>query len=178
MTKRSLPVLLSLLALPCVAAASQCPTVLAHKVDDIIGQKEDLCQYAGKVVMVVNTASYCGYTPQYKGLQALNERYKSRGLVILGFPSNDFGKQEPGSNQEIAEFCDRTYAVKFPMFAKTSVAPGASPLYDDLAKSTGERPKWNFHKYLISRDGKVASFGTKVDPESAEFVAKVEELLK
>lgn len=174
-----IPSLICLLALPAIASASQCPTVLAHKVDDIIGQKEDLCQYAGKVVVVVNTASYCGYTPQYKGLQALNERYKSRGLVILGFPSNDFGKQEPGSNQEIADFCDRTYAVKFPMFAKTSVAPGASALYDNLAKLTGERPKWNFHKYVISRDGaRVTSFGTKIDPEAPEFIAKVEELLK
>jgi glutathione peroxidase len=159
--------------------AMESKSLLDHKVDNIVGEKEDLKQYAGKVVLVVNTASYCGYTPQYKGLQALNEKYKSRGLVILGFPSNDFGAQEPGSNKEIADFCDRTYAVKFPMFAKTSVQPGASALYDDLAKATGERPKWNFHKYLISRDGaKAVSFGTKVDPESKEFVSKVEELLK
>ena len=163
-----------------VASAATCPALLAHKVDDILGQKEDLCQYAGKVVVVVNTASFCGYTPQYKGLQALNERYKSRGLVILGFPSNDFGNQEPKGNAEIADFCDRTYAVRFPMFAKTSVRQaGGSPLYDALAKATGERPKWNFHKYVISRDGtQVASFISKVDPESPEFLAKVEEFLK
>ena len=137
-----------------------------------------MSEHAGKVVMVVNTASYCGYTPQYKGLQALHERYKRRGLVILGFPSNDFGKQEPGSNAEIAEFCDRTYAVKFEMYGKTSVAPGASPLFDGLAKATGERPQWNFHKYLVGRDGrKVASFKSDVEPESPQFVAKVEELL-
>ena len=98
--------------------------------------------------------------------------------MILGFPSNDFGQQEPGSNQEIADFCDRTYAVKFNMFGKTSVAPGASPIFDDLAKATGERPKWNFHKYLIARDGRsVTSFKSAVDPESPEFVAKVEQLL-
>ena len=161
------------------ASASPCGALLSHKVDDIAGGKEDLCRYAGKVVLVVNTASYCGYTPQYKGLQALNEKYKSRGLVILGFPSNDFGQQEPGSNKEIAEFCDRTYAVKFPMFAKTSVKDaGGSPVFDGLAKASGERPKWNFHKYVIARDGsRVASFGSKVEPESKEFTAKIEEFL-
>ena len=168
----------TLFAVPPADAAAQC-SLLSHKVDNILGEKEDLCRYAGQVVLVVNTASYCGYTPQYKGLQALNERYKSKGLVILGFPSNDFGAQEPGSNKEIADFCDRTYAVKFPMFGKTAVKDaGRTPLYDDLAKVTGERPKWNFHKYLIARDGRtVASFPSKVDPESKEFVAKVEEYL-
>ena len=162
------------------ASAANCGSLLDHTVSDIVGTRENLCQYQGKVVLVVNTASYCGYTPQYKGLQALNEKYKSRGLVILGFPSNDFGQQEPGSNQEIADFCDRTYAVKFPMFAKTSVKDaGGSTLFDALAKATGERPKWNFHKYLVGRDGKTAmSFPSKVEPDSKEFVAKVEELLK
>ena len=162
------------------ASAANCGTLLDHTVSDIVGTKENLCQYQGKVVLVVNTASYCGYTPQYKGLQALNEKYKSKGLVILGFPSNDFGEQEPGSNKEIAEFCDRTYAVKFPMFAKTSVKDaGGSEVFDALAKATGERPKWNFHKYLIARDGRTAvSFPSKVDPESKEFIGKVEELLK
>jgi glutathione peroxidase len=160
------------------AAAAPCSALLAHKVTDILGQSHDLCEHAGKVVLVVNTASYCGYTPQYKGLQALNERYRKRGLVILGFPSNDFGKQEPGSNAEIADFCDRTYAVKFEMFGKTSMAPGASALFDGLARTTGERPQWNFHKYLVGRDGKtVASFQSAVEPESPELVAKVEELL-
>jgi glutathione peroxidase len=158
--------------------ASPCPSVLKHQVTNIVGDKADLCEHSGKVVLVVNVASFCGYTPQYKGLQALNERYRKRGLVILGFPSNDFGKQEPGSDKEIADFCDRTYAVKFEMFSKTSVQPGGSALYDDLAKATGERPRWNFHKYLVSRDGRtVASFPSKVDPESPEFVRKVEELL-
>jgi glutathione peroxidase len=160
------------------ASAAACGSLLDHSVSDIAGTQENLCQYQGKVVLVVNTASYCGYTPQYKGLQALNEKYKSKGLVILGFPSNDFGKQEPGSDKEIADFCDRTYAVKFEMFSKTSVQPGGSALYDELARVTGDRPKWNFHKYLVSRDGKtVASFPSKVEPESSEFVRKVEELL-
>jgi glutathione peroxidase len=158
--------------------AAPCPSLLSHKVANILGETHDLCEHAGKVVLVVNTASFCGYTPQYKGLQALNEKYKPRGLVILGFPSNDFGKQEPGSNKEIADFCDRTYAVRFEMFGKTSVAPGASPLFDGLAQATGERPQWNFHKYLVGRDGRtVASFPSKVEPESRPFVAKLEELL-
>ena len=162
-----------------LVTSSSCPALLNQDVTTLLGDKENLCEYAGKVVLVVNTASYCGYTPQYKGLQALHEKYKSKGLVVLGFPSNDFGQQEPGSAKEIADFCDRTYAVKFPMMSKTSVKDaGGSPLYDQLAKATGERPKWNFHKYRISRDGKqVTSFGTKVDPESKEFIAKVEELL-
>src|SRR5262245_20075733 len=118
--------------------AAPCPSVLKHEVTNIVGDKSDLCEHSGKVVLVVNVASFCGYTPQYKGLQALHEKYRKRGLVILGFPSNDFGKQEPGSEKEIAEFCDRTYAVKFEMFSKTSVAPSASGLYDDLAKATGD----------------------------------------
>ena len=176
---RYLSLLLPALLIAMPADAAQCSSLLTHKVDNILGEKEDLCQYAGKVVLVVNTASYCGYTPQYKGLQALNEKYKSRGLVILGFPSNDFGQQEPGSNKEIADFCDRTYAVKFPMFAKTAVKDaGQTPLYDDLAKATGERPKWNFHKYLIGRDGRtVTSYKSAVDPESPAFISKVEEYL-
>jgi glutathione peroxidase len=171
---------IALLMSSTLASAATCSALLDHKVTSLLGDKEDLCQYAGKVVLVVNTASYCGYTPQYKGLQALNEKYKSRGLVILGFPSNDFGQQEPGSGKEIADFCDRTYAVRFPMFEKTSVKePGGSQVFDGLAKATGQRPKWNFHKYLIARDGAtVASFPSKVDPESPEFLAKVEELLK
>jgi glutathione peroxidase len=176
---RYLSLLLPALLIAMPADAAQCSSLLTHKVDNILGQKEDLCQYAGKVVLVVNTASYCGYTPQYKGLQALNEKYKAKGLVILGFPSNDFGQQEPGSNKEIADFCDRTYAVKFPMFAKTAVKDaGQTPLYDELARATGERPKWNFHKYLIARDGKtVASYKSAVDPESPDFIAKVEQYL-
>jgi glutathione peroxidase len=166
------------LAITLPAAASQCPALLAHQVENILGEKEDLCRHAGKVVLVVNTASQCGYTPQYKGLQAIHERYKAKGLVILGFPSNDFGSQEPGSNREIADFCDRTYAIRFPLFAKTSVKPGASTLFDGLGQATGERPRWNFHKYLIARDGRtVASFKSDVDPESREVTSKIESYL-
>jgi len=174
---RSLAALL-LFAATMNAEAAPCTNLLSHKVSNILGETQDLCEHAGKVVLVVNTASQCGYTPQYKGLQALHQKYSQRGLVILGFPSNDFGQQEPGSNKEIAEFCDRTYAVKFEMLGKTSVAPGASPLFDGLAKATGERPKWNFHKYLVARDGKTAvSFPSKVDPESPELIARLEQLL-
>jgi glutathione peroxidase len=177
--KISVSVALAALMTATATSAAPCGALLDHSATDIVGQKESLCRYSGKVVLVVNTASYCGYTPQYKGLQALNEKYKARGLVVLGFPSNDFGEQEPGSNKEIADFCDRTYAVKFPMFSKTSVKdPGGSEVFDALAKATGRRPEWNFHKYLIARDGATAvSFPSKVDPESAEFVSKVEELL-
>jgi glutathione peroxidase len=127
----------------------------------------------------VNTASYCGYTEQYKGLQAIYDKYKDRGLVVVGFPANDFGKQEPGSNTEVADFCERTYKVKFPMIEKTAVVgEQANAVYEQLFKMTGERPKWNFHKYLIASDGKsVKSFPSKVTPESAQMVAEIESAL-
>jgi glutathione peroxidase len=173
---------LALLAAPAAGAAAPCSPLLAHEVSDIAGGSENLCQYAGKVVLVVNTASYCGYTPQYKGLQALNEKYKSRGLVILGFPSNDFGNQEPGSGKEIAEFCENTFGVKFPMFAKSrvvaSAGSAANPLFAELAARTGQWPKWNFHKYVIARDGSsVTSFASDVDPQDRAFTALVDKLL-
>ena len=139
---------------------------------------QSLCQYSGKVALVVNTASYCGFTPQYKGLEALHARYKDRGLVVLGFPSNDFS-QETGSNKDIAEFCESTFGVKFPMFSKSSVTGAqANPLFRQLAKTTGTAPGWNFHKYLISRDGRtVTSFNSQIDPEDRAFVREVEKLL-
>ncbi|MBC7622720.1 MAG: glutathione peroxidase [Aeromicrobium sp.] len=156
-----------------------CPALLNYKFESIQGAPKDMCDYAGKVVLVVNTASYCGFTKQYEGLQAISDKYRDRGLVVVGFPANDFGKQEPGSNAEVADFCERTYKVKFPMTAKTSVVEGtANPLHEALAKSTGQRPKWNFHKYLIGRDGRtVASFGSRVEPESAEMRTEIERLL-
>lgn len=143
-------------------------------------QVQSLCQYTGKVVLVVNTASYCGFTRQYDGLERLYERYKNQGLVVLGFPSNDFGQQEPDSNKKIADFCHNTYGIKFPMFAKTSVrGPNANALFRALAKQTGESPGWNFHKYLISRDGKfVESFGSQISPESLTMINAIEEQLK
>ena len=129
--------------------------------------------------MVVNTASYCGFTKQYKGLENLHTRYKDKGLVILGFPSNDFGSQEPGSAKEIAEFCENTYGVKFPMFAKSSVrGEQANPLYAELIKASGTTPKWNFYKYLIARDGKtVTAYSSMTAPEDRDFVGDIEKLL-
>jgi glutathione peroxidase len=134
------------------------------------GKPEPLADYKGKVVLVVNTASECGYTPQYKGLEALYEEYKDKGVVILGFPSNDFGGQEPGTSTQIAQFCERKYAVKFPMFEKVKTkGEGKSPVYEFLTAKNGE-PKWNFHKYLVGKDGQViAAFPSSVTPESAEL---------
>ena len=158
---------------------AECSAILDHRFASLQGKPQDLCQYRGKVLLVVNTASYCGYTEQYKGLQALHDKYQKRGLVVLGFPANDFGKQEPGSNAEVADFCERTFKVKFPMIEKTSVVAGqANPVYEALFKATGERPQWNFHKFLVARDGvAVKSFSSKVAPESNTFVAEVEALL-
>ncbi len=162
------------------AAKTDCPDILQHRFARLQDEKpQDLCQYAGKVVLVVNTASYCGFTDQYKGLEALYRRYRDRGLVVLGFPSNDFGQQEPGSNQQIAEFCENTYGVQFPMFAKSSVrGPQANPLFKQLAERTGTTPKWNFYKYLISRDGRtVLAYNSMVSPESDTLRRDIERLL-
>jgi glutathione peroxidase len=164
---------------PAPIAASNCPAVLQKTFKKLQDESDQsLCQYAGKVILVVNTASFCGYTSQYEGLEALYAKYSSRGLVILGFPSNDF-EQEPGSNKDIADFCYNTYGVKFPMFAKTSVVgKNANPLYVDLAKTTNKRPEWNFHKYLLDRNGKpVDSFASVVSPTDRRFVSEVERLL-
>ncbi len=160
-------------------AAAACPALLDRSMDTILEKPQSLCEYAGKVVLVVNTASQCGYTPQYEGLEALYRKYKARGLVVLGFPSNDFGAQEPGSNKEIASFCVNQYAVGFPMFGKSSVRGAqANPLFADLAKSTGQEPRWNFHKYLVDRSGKqVLSFNTRVAPGDPKLVAAIEALL-
>jgi glutathione peroxidase len=157
-------------------AAIACPALLDRKMDTILDQPQSLCEYAGKVVLVVNTASQCGYTPQYEGLEALYRKYRDRGLVVLGFPSNDFGGQEPGSNKEIAAFCVNQYAIDFPMFAKTELRK--NPLYADLKKATGAAPRWNFHKYLVDRSGAtVQSFDTRVDPKDPKLVAAIEKLL-
>jgi glutathione peroxidase len=162
------------------AEAGPCPALLDHEFNRLqTGKAESLCQYRGKVLLIVNTASYCGYTHQYEGLEALYRKYKDRGLVVLGFPSNDFGSQEPGSNHQIAEFCRLTYGVQFPMFEKSSVSSlKANPLYAELATRTGSSPKWNFHKYLIDRDGNpVATFASKVEPDDRELVTELEKLL-
>jgi len=139
-----------------------------------------LCQYSGKVLLVANTASFCGFTSQYEGLEKLYARFKESGLVVLGFPSNDFGAQEPGSDKEIADFCRLTYGVEFPMVSKTVVkGPQANAFYRQLGQITGSTPKWNFHKYLINRDGsKVVAFGSMTTPDDKELLAKINEFLK
>ena len=135
--------------------------------------------YAGKVVLIVNTASKCAFTGQYEGLEALYATYRDRGLVVLGFPSNDFGGQEPGSEARIQEFCRLTYSVRFPMFAKTSVKKGqADPLFEGLATAAGRYPQWNFHKYLIGRDGQVVNdFLSWTSPQSSTVIQAIEKLL-
>ena len=167
-------------AAPALAAApASCPALLNQNFKRLQDEApQNLCQYAGKVVLVVNTASYCGYTKQYEGLEKLYAKYGPRGLVVLGFPSNDF-RQEAESAKEIADLCYNTYGVKFPMFAKTVVSgPNANPLHASLAKQTGKEPKWNFTKYLIGRDGKVIDyFPSKVAPEDAQLVSKIEAAL-
>jgi glutathione peroxidase len=162
------------------ATGATCPSLLNRQFNRLQDEApQNLCQYAGKVALVVNTASYCGFTSQYQGLEALYAKYQSRGLVVLGFPSNDFGRQEPGNNKEIADFCFNTYGVKFPMFSKSSVTGrNANPLYADLATATGDAPGWNFHKYLIDRSGKpVASFPSKTTPDDKALVAAIEKAL-
>lgn len=161
-------------------AASACPPLLNHTYTRLQGgQPQSLCDFRGKVLLVVNTASQCGYTYQYAALEALYRRYRDRGLVVAGFPSNDFGGQEPGTNGEIAEFCRTAYGIQFPMFEKSSVKGGsANPFFDELAARTGERPRWNFHKYLIDRRGeRVASFGSGTEPDGREIVSAIERLL-
>jgi glutathione peroxidase len=177
----SLSAVLTLCVAP-PAQAAPCSAVLNRSMLRLQDEKpQDLCQYTGQVVVVVNTASFCGYTPQYKALESLYERYRARGLVVLGFPSNDFS-QEPGSNKDVADFCENTFGVKFPMFAKSRVTAAAgadlNPLFAELARRTGAPPKWNFHKYLIARDGNaVVSRASDVDPQSRGFVQDIEKLL-
>jgi glutathione peroxidase len=158
-----------------------CPPLLNHEFNRLqTGKPESLCQYRGKVLLIVNTASYCGYTHQYEGLEAMYRKYRDRGLVVLGFPSNDFGSQEPGSNKEIAEFCRLTYGVQFPMFEKSSVTTlQMNPLYAELRANTGQVPKWNFFKYVIDRRGKPAgTFASSVEPDNRDLLALVEKLLE
>ncbi len=152
------------------------PPVLNFKMTSLDGKEVDLSKYQGKVVLIVNVASECGYTPQYKPLQALHKKYASEGLAILGIPSNDFGMQEPGTNAQIADFCKKNYGVEFDMFAKVAVVgKEQTPLYQFLtSKETNPkfagRVRWNFEKFLIGRDGTVlARFASDVDPESEEF---------
>ncbi len=178
---------LALIALIAFAArggehvAAETPPALNFTMKDIDGKDVNLSTFAGKVVLMVNTASKCGYTPQYKDLQAVYEKYKDQGLVILGFPANEFGEQEPGTNDEIKAYCTKTYGVTFPMFAKVIVkGEGICPLYkfltssDTDAKFAGEI-KWNFTKFLVARDGTVVNrFESKVKPTSDDMIKAIE----
>src|SRR5689334_4496115 len=161
------PFLISLLLAASSSAMAACPALLDRKMQTLDERTQSLCEYTGKVLLVVNTASQCGYTPQYDGLEALYRKYKGKGLVVLGFPMNDFGAQEPSSNKEISTFCVNEYAIDFPMFAKTALK--TNPLYADLLRATGQSPRWNFHKYLVDRSGaRVQSYGTRVEPNDAK----------
>jgi glutathione peroxidase len=173
---------LTLLAPLALLAAS---SIYDFTLPSIDGKPLPLASFKGKVLMVVNVASQCGYTPQYKGLESLYEKYKDKGFVVAGFPANNFGGQEPGSNEEIKTFCSRSYHVTFPMFAKISVkGSDAAPLYDFLTSkaanpSTSGEIGWNFTKFLINRDGKVvARFDSSVEPESPEVLKAVEQALR
>ena len=146
----------------------------------IDGAPAPLSAYKGKVALIVNVASQCGYTPQYSGLEKLYEKYKDKGFVVLGFPANNFGAQEPGTNQEIKTFCTRNYNVTFPMYSKISVkGSDKAPLYKFLTDSSSGEVKWNFTKFLVDENGKVLSrFESAVEPDSSELVGAVEKALK
>jgi glutathione peroxidase len=164
-----------------VSSAAECPPLLNHTFPGLQdGKAMPLCQYAGKVILVVNTASLCGFTSQYEGLEKLYARLKDKGLVVVGFPSNDFGEQEPGSDKEIADFCRLTYGVEFPMVAKTTVkGRDANPFYLKLAELTGSEPRWNFHKYLINRDAtQVVAYSSFTKPDDGDLLKKIDEFLK
>jgi len=160
-------VVASTLAVAAAVSAAGPASFYELKTQTLLGKPADLADFRGKVTLVVNVASYCGYTPQYKGLEALHRELKDKGFAVLGFPSNDFGEQEPGTAEEIATFCKRTYDVTFPMFSKVVTRPGReqSPIYSYLGAS-GHLPAWNFAKYLVGKDGRVrAFFPSDVTPE-------------
>jgi glutathione peroxidase len=168
---------------PVLAGEPATPAVIDHTVTTLEGDSLDLASFRGKPMLIVNTASKCGYTPQYAGLQRLHERYGERGLVILGFPSNDFGGQEPGTAVEIGAFCRKNYGVSFQMMDKVHAkGPEIAPIYRTLTEQTAEdfrgEIKWNFTKFLIDGDGHVvARFGSSIDPEDPEIIAAIEKLL-
>jgi glutathione peroxidase len=169
-----------LTALLMTTAAFSASSIHEFTMNSIDGQATPLSTLKGKAVLVVNVASQCGYTPQYAGLQALYEKYKGQGLVIVGVPANNFGGQEPGSNEEIKQFCSRKYSVTFPIMAKVSVkGSDQTPLYQYLTTTMGGDVKWNFTKFLVGKDGKpVQRFESGVSPDSPELAAAIEKALK
>jgi glutathione peroxidase len=160
-------------------ANAACSELYNHQLTTLQGDKINLCDYQTKPILVVNTASKCGFTPQFDALEGMYSKYKDKGLLVIGFPSNDF-KQEPGNDKQIGDFCKLTYAVKFPMMTKSSVTgPNANPFYKQLNAKTGESPQWNFYKYLILPGGKdVYAFSSMVKPDSAEILGKIKPSLK
>ena len=167
------------------AALFGASNVYEFTMNSLEGKPMPLADFKGKVMLLVNVASRCGYTPQYDGLEALYEKYKAQGLVVIGFPANNFGGQEPGTNAEIKDFCERTYHVKFPMYSKTSVkGADKTPLYQFLTSSaanplTSGEIQWNFTKFLVDRSGKVIQrFEPDVEPQSREVIAAIEKALK
>jgi glutathione peroxidase len=160
-------------------ANAACEALYNHQFTTLQGEKLNLCDYQDKPILVVNTASKCGFTPQFEALEAMYAKYKSKGLLVIGFPSNDF-KQEPGDNKQIGDFCKLTYAVKFPMMGKSSVTgPNANPFYKQLLEKTGQAPQWNFYKYVISPGGKaVTAYSSDIQPDGKEIFAKIKPYLK
>ncbi len=179
---KSIFVALSALLFSPSSVAEPCSEVLDFDVKTLAGEERvNLCQaYRGKVLVVVNTASKCAFTGQYEGLEALYREYRQQGLVVLGFPSNEFGQQEPGTEQEISHFCRTTYGVEFPMFAKSRVrGPDADPFWRNLTARSGTVPKWNFYKYLIDRNGDVVDvFSSITSPDSGRFRRAIDRLLQ
>ena len=161
-------------------ASENCPALLNHQFPRLQDEKPiSMCQFKGKVLLVVNTASFCGFTGQYEELEKVHSQYQAKGFSVVGFPSSDFGNQEYQSNKEIAAFCNNTFGVKFPMFAKTVVkGDSANPFYKQLAQASGEQPGWNFHKYLINRQGQVVeTFKSNVSPTSPEVTQAIRRAL-
>ncbi len=169
---------LALCAWVTAASPAAAAGLLDHQFNPLIPSKPiALKDYAGKVILVVNTASKCGYTPQYEGLEKLHQQYKDKGLVVLGIPANDFGAQEPGANKDIGQFCQANYGVTFAMTEKLGTPITQHPLYAQLIKVTGQAPQWNFHKYLIHKSGKAVSYKSGVEPMGKELVAAIEAAL-
>ena len=178
MLKKTLITLLSIMTLTLNSQTSVDNSIHQFKVADIYGDIFDFSKLKGKKVMIVNTASKCGLTFQYEALQNLYKNYEKSDFVILGFPSRDFMYQEYNDESKVKEFCSTEYGVTFPMFATTPVkGKNAHPFYKSLAQITGNRPGWNFHKFLISKNGEVKSFDTKVEPDSIELIEEITRLL-
>lgn len=172
-------VLLTVLSTVTAMANAACSELYNHQFTTLQGEKVNLCDYQNKPILVVNTASKCGFTPQFESLEGLYSKYKDKGLLVIGFPSNDF-RQELSNDKQIGDFCKQTYAVKFPMISKTSVSgPAANPFYKQLATKTGQAPSWNFFKYVVLPGGKeVYAFSSDVQPDAAEIISKIKPALK